>query len=74
MSCSLVQLKEQLLSSQDEGKGCLLEAAATAGWFTRGPQMPLSTLELIDSAWDDFERSLDSRRNITGAFTAKGLL
>ena len=30
--------------------------------------MPMSLMELIDSAWDDFERGLDSRRSITGAF------
>lgn len=62
------KLKDQLLCSQDEGRSCLLEAAAMAGWLSRGPQLPLSLLELLNTAWDDFERRLDGSNVVAGGF------
>lgn len=52
-----------------EGKTCLLEAAATAGWLARGPQMPGSISELLDSAWDEYERRLQGRESVSGGST-----
>lgn len=51
-----------------EGKSCLLEAAATAGWLSRGPQMPGSISEVLDSAWDEYERRLKCRESVSGGF------
>ncbi|CAM9812467.1 unnamed protein product, partial [Laminaria digitata] len=61
-------LKEQLvMGCHGEGKSCLLEAAATAGWLSRGPQMPGSISELLDSAWDEYERRLQGRESVSAS-------
>lgn len=61
------QLKEQLLAgSEDREKGSILESVAMAGWLSRGPQLQPAVLELLDSAWDELERSLDDRLLVSG--------
>ncbi|CAM9386280.1 unnamed protein product [Scytosiphon promiscuus] len=53
-------LKEQLLmGSADRQRGSILERVAMAGWLSRGPELPSAVLDLLESAWDDLERSLD---------------
>lgn len=61
------QLKEQLLSSQDDGRSCLLEAVASTGWLSRGPHLQPALIDLLDSVWDVFERMLDGHKTLSGA-------
>lgn len=63
----MFQLKEQLLSSQDEGRTCLVEDVAVAGWLSRGPHLQPSLVELLDSVWDVYEGRLDGRETVPGA-------
>ena len=66
------QLKEQLLlGSEDREKGSILEAVTLAGWLSRGPQLQPALLELLDSAWDGLEKSLDGCMLVSGGSTRR---
>lgn len=61
------KLREQLLSSQNDGLSCLLEAVASTGWLAKGPHLQPHVAEQLDVAWDVVEKRLDGGHVVSGA-------
>lgn len=54
------------MGGADRQRGSILETVGMAGWLSRGPEMPPAVLDLLDSAWDDLERTLDATTVVSG--------